>query len=479
VSLPGSPLFLPGPGPLVLLPTWELAPSAVAPVTVDLDTQGLSRSGARALGALKVNPTLAPAGLSHTRAVGSPLVNPKLAPAGLSHTRTLGAPVISPKLGPAGLTHTRTLGSPVVGTVIAPAGLSHTRTVGSPTVNPKLAPAGLSHTRAVGNPTLGVVQQIPVVVVPGGTYGVIRAAKATPQAPAPGRSGLISGLIPALNPAGLDRSGTRALGAPTVSVAAPGVIPDVIAAGRTKGVISAVRTATKIPTGVQLPSAAILAFPDPTATLFPSGLSHTRGQGNPVVSPKVLPSGLQHTRSLGSPTVQLGAKRALGQNLTVTVAWVPRPASLIHARAQGSPTARGRITVTVDALSRTRAQGIPTLSGRVLPSGQVHTRAQGSPSVGPKTLSPASISRTRAQGNPVVTIVWIPRPASLDHTRALGSPVAHGKQTIGPASLNRTRVQGVPVLSGRATPAGIVHTRALGTIEVNLRTLAPLALDRA
>jgi hypothetical protein len=511
-----------------------LAPAAVTIVS----PTGLDRGADRALGALTVtitfagivrrpNPraalprrpqrtriisfqtaTITPSGQTHTRAQGSPLANPTLTTSGLDRTgtRALGSlaatsllpvpqvlRVVQPKLAgrtvassqilsglqptiavspaPASLDRTRALGSPLVNPTATPAGQAHTRAVGSPLANPTLAPTGQAHTRTQGNPSVTTTgAAIPYVVRAGVASGTVRSSPKRQEPPRylPATGVFAYGPPPSIGPTG--QVHTRAIGDPTVTATVG--IPQVIRvvqprrAGRTVQVSRVL--AGFVPSG---------AAPQPT----PLGLAHTRAQGSPVVSPQVRPSGQAHTRAQGSLAVTQPAVRALG-NLVVTVAWVERLGGLEHTRALGSPTAIGR-KIEVAGLENERAQGTPILSGRALPEGLVHTRASSSPSVNPRTASPASLGRTRVQGSPVASLVKIGRPESLVHaSRALGAPTAHGHMEVGPPSLDRSsefRVLGSPTLSGRALPAGITHTRDLGTVAVNVRTLVPSALDRA
>jgi hypothetical protein len=472
----------------------------------------------RALGSPRVNATAVPGGLVHTRAQGDPVttfalpvpavyrvVQPKRAgrtvatsqvvsglapfvaispqPASLDHARTLGTPTVSPQVRPSGQTHTRALGSPLVNVTAVPGGLSHTRAIGDltvtavfgiPTVHrvvqPKLAgrtvqaprivsglaptvplgvaPSGLEHTRALGSPVVAVLEFPPPTV-----HRAVQPRRAgrTIQA-----SQIILGLAPstAVSPASLVR--TRELGLPWTIPSDAGTAPHVVFAGAVRGVIRALRPRKRLPEYVSAAEALVYA--------------------EEVTQPA--PASLTRTRALGSITVQRITVRQLG-NPTVTVAWVERPSGLQHTRAQGSITVIGR-KIEPTALTRTRIQGTPTLSGRVILTGIVHTRATSSPSVNPRTLSPASLSHTRNQGTHTVTLVKISRPVSLEHsTRALGSPTARGKMEIGPPSLTRTRAQGTPILSGRVMPVGLLNLRVLGDPAVNVRTLVPVALDRA
>jgi hypothetical protein len=481
--------------------------------------------------------TVTPTGQTHTRAIGSPLVNPTATPAGQSHTRALGdltasfllpvpqvLRVVQPKqagrtaagsqivsglipaapagLSPSGLVHTRALGSPLVNPTLAPSGQAHTRAIGSPVVNATAVPSGLSHTRALGDPVVTATLAAPQVLRVVQPRRVGRTVQV---------STVVAGLVPSAAPPQPTPSGlvhTRALGDPTVTAPAQAVVIRVVQprrAGRTVQVSAVVSGFVPAPTA-----------PQPT----PASLVHTRALGDltvsgPSAAPYVIvaggtlgvvrtplprrrlpgytfvvgplayapagplePAGLVHARSLGSPTAARVSIRQLG-NPTVTVAWVERPSGLSHTRALGTITVIGR-KVEPSSLTRTRLQGTPTLSGRVILTGIAHVRATSSPSVNPRTLSPASLSHTRNQGAHTVTLVKISRPVSLEHsTRALGSPTARGKMEIGPPSLTRTRAQGTHVLSGRVMPVGLLNLRVLGDPAVNVRTLVPVALDRA
>ena len=419
--------------------------------------------------------TLSPASLSHTRAQGTPTVSPSIVPAGQAHTRALGSPKVGPTLGPSGLAHSRAQGTPTVSPTVSPAGQSRTRALGDPSVSVSGAPVGVAASFQFQRSHRGITYR----------RRAYRPQAFIRRAPPP---------IPPQTASPASLTHTRALGSPIVGGA---ILPTGIAHTRVQG--SPYLNPTVLP-GSQVHTRAL---GDPVVTLVipPVGVeasnriirSQARGYlalrrrrreqpritvGITVLVPdEITPSALVHTRALGSPTVAQAAVRQLG-NLTVTVAWVPRPASLVRTRAQGSLNVLGR-KIDLTGLSHTRAQGNPQLSARVLPAGQAHTRAQGSPSVNPKTLSPTALSHTRAQGSPVTTVLKIFRPPSLTHTRTQGSISVTGRMEVGPPSLVRVRAQGTPILSGRALPVGIVHLRVLGNTSVNVRTLVPAGISRA
>jgi hypothetical protein len=477
-----------------------LAPSAVTIVS----PTGLDRGADRALGALTVtitfagivrapNPrsplprrlqrtriisfqtaTITPSGQTHTRAQGSPLANPTLTTSGLDRTatRALGSPtatfllpvpqvlrVVQPKLAGRTVASSQILSGlqPTIAVSPAPASLDRTRALGSPLVNPTATPAGQAHTRAVGSPLAN----------------------------------------PTLAPTG--QAHTRAQGDPSLTAvfATPTVIRVVQPrlAGRTVRVSQVL--AGFVPAG---------AAPQPT----PAGLSHTRAQGDPVVTttgaaipyvvragvgfgtirsspkrrelprylpatgvyaygppPSIGPTGQAHTRAIGDPTV------------TATVG-IPQVIRVVQPRRAGRTVQVSRVLAgfvpsgappqpTPQGLTHTRALGSPVVSPQVRPSGQAHTRAQGSLAV----AQPA----VRALGNLVVTVAWVERPGGLEHTRALGSPTVIGRK-IEVAGLENERAQGTPILSGRALPEGLVHTRASSSPSVNPRTASPASLSR-
>jgi hypothetical protein len=74
-------------------------------------------------------------------------------------------------------------------------------------------------------------------------------------------------------------------------------------------------------------------------------------------------------------------------------------------------------------------------------------------------ITPAGLEHTRALGSPIVSPQL--RPASLEHTRALGSPLV--TNAIIPASLERTRALGSPQGNPTIILTGLVRTRELGT----------------
>jgi hypothetical protein len=405
-----------------------------------------------------------PASLDHSRALGTPTVSPQVRPSGQTHTRALGSPLVNVTAVPGGLSHTRAIGDltvtavfgvPTVHRVVQPKLAGRTvqasRIVSglAPTVPLGVAPSGLEHTRALGSPVVAVLEYPPPTV-----HRVVQPRRAgrTVQG-----AQVIAGFAPptGVAPASLVR--TRELGLPWTIPSDAGTAPHVVFAGAVRGVIRALRPRKRLP---EYTSAA-------------EALAYGPEEAGPPT-----PAGIVHTRALGTITVQRQSVRQLG-NPTVTVAWVERPSGLSHTRALGTITVIGR-KVEPSSLTRTRIQGTPTLSGRVILTGIAHVRATSSPSVNPRTLSPASLSHTRNQGTHTVTLVKISRPVSLEHsTRALGSPTARGKMEIGPPSLTRTRAQGTPILSGRVMPVGLLNLRVLGDPAVNVRTLVPVALDRA
>jgi len=318
------------------------------------------------------------------------------------------------------------------GTTLSPAGLSHSRAQGSPVVHPTVAPAGQAHSRALGAPSAS-----PQILPVGQAHTRVQGAPTVTSAFTVGPAG---------------QAHARTLGSPAVS---PQLRPAGQAHARAQGD----------------PSVSVGFF------VSPASQSHTRAQGGPQVNPTVPPAGLIHTRALGSLTTGTPSARQLG-NPVVTVAWIARPTGQEHARQVGSATAHGHLTVALEFVAHDRVLGAPQLSARTIPASLTRTRSLGTPSVNPRSVSPASQSHTRAQGGPAVTVVWIARLDGQARSRALGSPTAHGFMTAGPPSLDRTRTQGTPVLSGRALPASLAHTRQLGDTDVNSRTLEPVALSR-
>lgn len=139
-------------------------------------------------------------------------------------------------------------------------------------------------------------------------------------------------------------------------------------------------------------------------------------------------------------------------------------------------TGSGGTELTPASLTRTRAQGGPTVSPQAIPASLTRTRALGTPVVSP-TVLPASLSRTRALGDPTVTFGITISPDSLTRTRALGTPTT--SPTVLPGSQTRTRALGDPTVSvtGEATPTALVHTRAIGTPTISASVL-PASLTR-
>lgn len=126
------------------------------------------------------------------------------------------------------------------------------------------------------------------------------------------------------------------------------------------------------------------------------------------------------------------------------------PASLIHARATGSPTASP--TLALASLVYPRALGSPVVSG-----------------AGPVTLLPAALVRTRALGSPRVNPT-VPLTA-LVRSRALGQAAV--KVALLPTGLVRSRTLGALVVSPQARPSALVRTRALGNINVFIPVSGP------
>lgn len=107
----------------------------------------------------------------------------------------------------------------------------------------------------------------------------------------------------------------------------------------------------------------------------------------------------------------------------------------------------------------------------VSPTGLQHTRGLDSP-----TFSPTGV---RQLGALTVTVVRIYRLDGIVHVRTMGDPVARGRLTLRPDGQEHTRAQGGPAVSNIISPTGIVHTRATGAIEVNLRILTVPGLTRS
>jgi hypothetical protein len=470
----------------------------VVPATWTIGPAGITHT--RGLGTVYVAP--GPPGLAHTRALGSPVVNPQLAPAGQTRTRAQGSLTVTlaafdaivvrahvqdrrrpaPKrsrivvpeaatVTPTGQVHTRGQGTITVaiGWLSQPASLTRTRAQGSLTVNPKVAPAALTRTRVIGDPAVLVA----------GVAFIVRARSPLPQAGRLRRgSQILSGLTPTKGIAPAALTHTRAQGTLTISVRlAPTGLTRTRAQGSLTVTVAKILRPASHDRGGTYPG----GYPGPG--LYPDTADRRLDPPTVTTSAPSVLSGLVHTRAQGTPTVAgTFPIRRLGIGLVVTVAWVPRPLGLNRAavsptRTLGIPTVRGRVTLAPAALTRTRAQGTPVLSARILPVSQTRIRAQGTPSVNPRTISPAALTRTRAQGSHTVTLVRIIRPTGMSRTRTVGNITVHGKVILAPASLTRTRIQGTPVLSGRCLPPSLNHTRTQGIIYVN--ALRPLALARA
>lgn len=142
---------------------------------------------------------------------------------------------------------------------------------------------------------------------------------------------------------------------------------------------------------------------DTGTTLEPAGLSRTRAQGTPVVSPQLLPAGLSRSRAQGTPVV---SPQVL-------------PSGLARSRALGDPTVTTGTTLLPSGLDRSRAQGTPVVSPQILPAALARSRAQGSPTVSTGTTGlPPALERTRAQGTPTLSPQLL--PAALVRTRVQG-----------------------------------------------------------
>lgn len=270
------------------------------------------------------------------------------------------------------------------------------------------------------------------------------ARYAVPQAPPtflPGSRIIRVPATPAgstLTPSGLDRSSTRALGTITVTATSP---PRVGVAFQGASNTSQV------------------ARPAPTP-----GTQDTPRQSGPAVFVFVYAAPPIFNVIVPGGTNQGYKYGAVPQTPTVA----PKPSRTIV-----KPAAAGATTISPAGLDRssTRALGAPLVNPKLAPASLTHTRTLGSPT--------ASQGAKRALGALTVTIAWIARPDGIVHVRLQGDPTARGLQTVNPASQDHSlRGLGIPVLSGRALPDGLVHTRALGTIEVNLITLIPTSLDR-
>lgn len=180
-------------------------------------------------------------------------------------------------------------------------------------------------------------------------------------------------------------------------------------------------------------------------------------------------------REVGLLNAGLVSLRHLG-DLVVTVAWIPRPAGQSHARALGTSTVHGRFTVLPSGTAHDRGQGTPSLTRRAAVTSIAHARSTGAPAV--NAAKPLALTHARAQGVPVVTMIWVVRHAGPEHIRAIGRATIRGRLIVGPPAQAHTRAQGAPKLSGITRPASIVHARQLGVTEVNVRVLVLTALAR-
>jgi hypothetical protein len=120
------------------------------------------------------------------------------------------------------------------------------------------------------------------------------------------------------------------------------------------------------------------------------------------------------------------------------------PASITVTRAQGSLQINPKLILA--AIARTKALGTLAVDWQVEPLALTRTRAQGAPKISPKIVMTA-IARTRAQGSTVV----------------------FAQLLLLPLALTRTRTQGSPTVNTQARPAGLVHSRTLGSIQINQR----------
>jgi hypothetical protein len=335
------------------------------------------------------------------------------------------------------------------------------------------------------------------------TYGVSPALATRPQFQV---SRIAGGLAPAavttVSPTGLDRSGTRALGALTVTITFAGIV-------------RAPNPRAPLPRRPQ--RTRIISFQ--TATVTPSGQTHTRTQGSPLVNPSLVPSGLDRT-----------ATRALGTPAITFVLPVPQVIRVVQPKLAGRTVASSQIlsglqpTIAVSpspaSLDRTRALGSPLVNPTLSPAGQAHTRAQGDstvtttgapipqvvragvgrgtvrsspkrqepprylPATGvyaygpPASISPTGQVHTRAIGDPTVTFtVGIPQVIRVVQPRRAGRTVQVSRVLAGfvpsgappqptPQGLTHTRAQGSPVVSPQVRPSGQAHTRAQGSLAV-------------
>lgn len=153
----------------------------------------------------------------------------------------------------------------------------------------------------------------------------------------------------------------------------------------------------------------------------------------------------------------------VGQDTGVSASW--STSSITAGFALEIKVGASVTTLSPASLSRTRALGTPVVSPQTAPAALARTRAQGTPVVSP-TLGPASLSRTRALGSTSVMLVTTLSPASIARTRALGTPIA--SPTSVTTGLARTRALGALSVSPSLSQSGIARVRALGSPTIGL-----------
>lgn len=151
------------------------------------------------------------------------------------------------------------------------------------------------------------------------------------------------------------------------------------------------------------------------------------------------------------PNSRLGQPHPVSRFLggTSTTPPSPSPESLVRTRALGDPI------ITVPPATILQGRKIPTLPQRLLGSRLLFILEDIT------FLAPASLERVRALGSPVLSL----HPASLVRTRAQGSPLIGGGVAV--AALVQTRAQGSVSVGGGASLSSIVRTREIGATSLS------------
>lgn len=436
--------------------------SGAAPRRVNrLVTGALSFTGTRAA---RIARQLAGA-LTSTGAVAGQIIH--------AGARALGSLIVTVAsiLRPIGLLRARALGNPTtLGRDLQPSSLTHTRTQGNPTLSARALPPSLTHTRALGpiyvnsirTPALDRGNQYPKVILADTPAGYWRLDEPAGTLAADTSGHSLNGLY----------QGSPILGSPSL------LASDADASAKFNGTTQNVDI-TGNPAALQLASGTVECWVSPTG--------HSSGFTGIVSKNGAYFLGFNvNTNTLATFDFHNSVARVSGTTLTngTTYHLVLTFQSGVTNGTQIWVNGVSILTTTITVQSQANDL---TLASNT-PGTQDYPGTLDEVAAYNYVLTPTQIAAhyatgisatTRAQGTPNTTTQGVIRPTGQTHARAQGNPTAHGRQTITTTALDHTRSQGNPTLSGRALPLGLAHARALGSPEINLLVLHPLALSRA